>query len=509
MSLLSKIKPSLIFLIVIFSFALFNRFYNLGYSDYQGDEIKAFFNPKADGDFFKFLIDQRKGPNQFLVTGLIKGISNNYQNYFVTRLPFAVAGFLSVIVFYLITLKFFNKRTATWATIFFATNGILVAFSRIAQYQSFVILFGLLGILFYQKYNENKKNYFISFSLVSISISILFHYDGVFFGIPIFVWIIKDLFFNKTGDTKKYLVNLGIALLLFLALLASFYIPFILNLTDKTKEYWLGRISGDVSTKISSSYYLFSVYQPIYAARIYILLSVLGILMGLFNRFKKRTEKSEFLTLMIWILIPFAFMEGLVSIPGTHIYTYLIPVMILMGFGIDKLMEMTTKKYLIGIGDSLMLLLFLFLALQTNTIFVDHKGEYPWQEKKFLIFTLNKPTPIFHLSMFGFPYNREWQEISKILESDQTSYFSTNERVALTRFYLNNPKDNNKAKFFVYIENPQTFTNEITNPRTKSWASKNSPIKEFTTVSGNKVKIYQIDSPINQSGESTNDNSEN
>ena len=65
MSLLSKIKPSLIFLIVIFSFALFNRFYNLGYSDYQGDEIKAFFNPKADGDYFKFLIDQRKGPNQF------------------------------------------------------------------------------------------------------------------------------------------------------------------------------------------------------------------------------------------------------------------------------------------------------------------------------------------------------------------------------------------------------------------------------------------------------------
>ena len=62
--------------------------------------------------------------------------------------------------------------------------------------------------------------------------------------------------------------------------------------------------------------------------------------------------------------------------------------MILMGLGIDKIMEMTTKKYLIGIGDSFMLLLFLFLALQTNTIFVDHNGEYPWQEKKFLIFTL-------------------------------------------------------------------------------------------------------------------------
>jgi len=96
----------LIIILLLGGFAL--RFINLGYSDYQGDEIKAFFNPKEDGDYIQFLLDQRKGPNQFLVTGAIKGFTNNFENYFLTRLPFAMAGILSIYVFYLVVKRLFN-----------------------------------------------------------------------------------------------------------------------------------------------------------------------------------------------------------------------------------------------------------------------------------------------------------------------------------------------------------------------------------------------------------------
>ena len=95
--------------ILILTLGIILRLFNLGYSDYQGDEIKAFFNPAEDGDYIQFLLDQRKGPNQFIVTGLLKGVTNSFDDYFLTRLPFALAGILSIYIFYLIV-----KRSFGW-----------------------------------------------------------------------------------------------------------------------------------------------------------------------------------------------------------------------------------------------------------------------------------------------------------------------------------------------------------------------------------------------------------
>ena len=83
-------------------------------------------------------------------------------------------------------------------------------------------------------------------------------------------------------------------------------------------------------------------------------------------------------------------------------------------------------------------------------------------------------------------------EIIKDIEENKQDFFSTNERVSLTRYYVINQKDGDKARYFVFIENPQTFTNEITNSRTKNWAESNKPMKEIITQSGNKVLIYEI-----------------
>ena len=195
-------KIYLVIFLIILILGSWLRITNLGYSDYQGDEIKAFFNPKEDGDYIKFLLDQRKGPNQFIVTGFLKGLTNNFDNYFLTRLPFALAGILSILFFYLITKRVASEKAAIYSLIFFVTNGFLVAFSRIVQYQSFVILFGLLGIYFYQLFREKTKFRFVYLSLVSFAFSILFHYDGVFFGIPVFIYFIQD--FLKNSKEKNF-----------------------------------------------------------------------------------------------------------------------------------------------------------------------------------------------------------------------------------------------------------------------------------------------------------------
>ena len=105
---------------------------------------------------------------------------------------------------------------------------------------------------------------------------------------------------------------------------------------------------------------------------------------------------------------------------------------------------------------------------------------------------MTRPTPVFHLSMFGFPYNREWKQIAEFLNQNPNDYYSTNERVTVTRYLIKNPKDGNQARYFVFIENPQMFTNDISNSRARTFIANNKPIKEIKTQSGNKVLIYEI-----------------
>ena len=498
--------------IVLFVIAGVLRLYNLGYSDYQGDEIKALYNPKEDASV-RFFLEQRKGPMQFLVTASLKNLSNNYRNRWLVRLPFALAGLGSVIVFYYLSKSLFNEKIAFYSSIFFSTNGFLIAFSRIAQYQSLVIFFGLLAIYLTKKYADSLRLRYLIMASISLAVSILSHYDGVFF-IPIIFGIFYPLW---RTSIKPFVVSV----LLFLILTSVFYIPFVLNIAQSTTDYWAGRITGDVSGKISNSRYLFSVYQPIYVLHVYTILGLVGfgllffitlykIFPGLVSKVVKRAYKldsfnaihtkfkaSTILAVLVWFLIPFVLLEKVIYIPGTHIYTYLIPVFLMMGFAVFHA-DLISRKILKGFSTAFVIgiwLLFIFLSLQSYYVFVDHKYEYPWENKKFLIWTFPKPTPIFHLSMFGFPYYRHWDEIGDFIKTDgKASFYTTNERVSISRYHIDLGKDGDKAGYYVYIMNPQTFTNEITNKRIEAWIKDNSPILEYENQGRVVSQIYLVNS---------------
>ena len=115
--------------------AVILRLFNLGYSDYQGDEIKALYLPEDGQNFFSYLMDQRKGPVQFIVTYLLKFLNPDYTNQLVIRLPFALAGILSVFFLYKLVQIHFRKRAALISALLLGSNGFFVAFSRIVQYQ--------------------------------------------------------------------------------------------------------------------------------------------------------------------------------------------------------------------------------------------------------------------------------------------------------------------------------------------------------------------------------------
>jgi 4-amino-4-deoxy-L-arabinose transferase-like glycosyltransferase len=493
-----------ILLIILGFTTLWLRLVNLGYSDYQGDEIKALFLPEEGQSIYEFFLTQRKGPMQFVITFVLKLLDPTYSNRFFMRLPFAIAGVLAVYFFYKLIRSYFDKKIAFFSAFFLATNGFFVALSRIIQYQSFVILFMVLALyLFTLSFkNEKWKLKGIYLGFLAWALSILSHYDGVFiapFVLYTFYRWIKTYEIKSVGEFLKFFTGPA---LIFSALLLSFYIPFILELSKSTLSYWRGRIEG-TGGKISSSQYLFTVYQPTYVIHIYTALAGLGgirTLIKLFQNFKKRNFDRLFLyaALGVWTLFALGFMEFFVNIPGTHIYTYLISLFIFLGMGVKFILEMLNRflskiafsKFLFWLGT---FIVFSFIFAQSHQIFVEHGTEYPWKNEQFLFWTLPRPSPIYHLSIFGFPYYRHWDEIGDfVTSSENNGWYSTNERKSIARYHIPFDKDTEEAGHFIYIHNPQSFTNDIIYEKAQYWAENYPPVLSFFKNGDPSVKVYYM-----------------
>jgi hypothetical protein len=106
-----------------------------------------------------------------------------------------------------------------------------------------------------------------------------------------------------------------------------------------------------------------------------------------------------------WIVFGLAFMEVFTTFPGTHIWVYILPLCIFIGFIFSVIDEMLPKLLKV-LYYPLIFVLFMFLTAQSYAIFVDHESEYPWGKETFLYWKLNPPDTSYQLSLFGFPYRR-------------------------------------------------------------------------------------------------------
>jgi hypothetical protein len=263
------------------------------------------------------------------------------------------------------------------------------------------------------------------------------------------------------------------------------------------------------------------VYQPIYAVHIYKILFVLGtrfLILGLSSKYILKLKKlpgivkrffihstdhmkviqESHLTiyaLIGWFLVPFLFFEAYVHVPGTHIFCYLIPSFIFLAYGLVTLESLIFKIFeynlmrifnIAGIG-----ILSVFLFVQSYVIFVNSSAEYPWEQEKFLIWTFPQVNLLYHSSLFGFPYFRDWEGIRDFVAAfpEVTAYMS-NERQTISRYYIPLERDKNKAGFFVYVENPQSFENNIIYDKEAYWASHYEPVHTLTRNGNDLVRIY-------------------
>ncbi len=465
------------------------RLVNLGYSNYQGDEISALPASGLAEGLMSFLLGQRKGPVQFLTTLLVEQVNPGFRSEMLTRLPFALAGILAVYFFYKLVAFQFDKKIALYASLLLTTNGLIVGLTRIAQYQSLVMLFSVTALYAFslaQKVEAWRvKGIYIGMLLWAAGI--LSHYDGIFIA-PLAAIILWRWWMDDNGLARREKLKhaaaagLGVGLLMLL-----FYLPLFFSASEDTQAYWSYRLTAKESKSgISSSVVTFRLYNTLWVFAIYALLAQLALF-----------KLKDALPALVWFLFPWQVMELVIFDPGTHIYTYLMPGAILLAYGLLAVEEGLHRAAGARLGKALTAaglgLLFVFLASLSHFLFIDNTPEYPWQERRLLFWTVAKPETKGDLWVFGFSYNRRWDEIGEFVARGESAYYATNDKIEIADFYTGKSFDVDKAGYYIHVYHPQTFKDEIAKDKIRYWKSKYEPVKIFRDERGTVLaEIYEM-----------------
>jgi len=446
-------EKNFIFIAIFFLFfgIGFFRFYNLNYSDFQDSERTTRFILSEGETWQEFLLEQRKGPLQFITTIIPLLITNDPINEPALRLPFSIFNFLCFIILYLIIFKLTKSHLACFLSVgVLSINGFLVGFGRIAQYQSLNIFFSFLAILstLYLSRSTKKTILFSFLAGSSYGISFLAHWDAVYYS-PILLYF--GICFLKRNDLslKLKIANVFIVFLSFLLFFLPFIVPYIQKLQSPQNSNlaYLNTRMGFEGSEVSRHYEIFKLYNPFVTD--YFL--ALGFIIAMF--FFRKT-----FPFIIWAVISFLAIKFLMTTPKTHIYNYIIPLSLTATLGyfyIVKLLMSQSKKFyktfgFITLGS--VLFTFSLISYQSYMLFIDTNPEYPWNSKTYLWFKAPEVNSG-EVITFGFPYKRGFDEIKEIIPKD--CFYSSNESKSITQIYIKRKWGESKNCFYyIKVEKP-------------------------------------------------------
>jgi 4-amino-4-deoxy-L-arabinose transferase-like glycosyltransferase len=494
------IAVQFLFLVAV---SLVLRLAELGYSNFQGDELNAlcrYTDFKSLLQFLAYLLGQQKGPVQYVLTCAYGFFDPTFSSELAVRLPFAIANLAALGGFFLLGSRLFDIQTAIYASFLFAVNGIFIAFARIVQYQSFVILGGVAALLSLALALENERwrvaGLYLSFLLAAMAL--LAHFDAVFFLPPMAVLILHGWWNlrNQPGFARlRWHLIAAVAIFTFLILM--FYVPYSLHLGPYQTNHWENRFGGE-STNILQ---LFQFYNP--GPMLWIGLGL--VLVGL----TRVRNTMSWHVLLTWWLPPLIFMTLIFKDSRTHAYTYFLPMLIIAGIGIDALIRWLAR--LLGekfsqVAIATVLAVFLVLSYIGYEVFVDQYPEYPWYPKRVLGMQLEGGRLT---GTFGFPYLRNWREIGEWFEGlpqDEQPALVTNEKFQFVTFYLPSnvrnmykysdkkvPAEINAPNgiYMLIVQGPQSWMDQIWGLPLDAWHEKFVPLKDFTNAKGEVVaSIY-------------------
>jgi hypothetical protein len=422
--------PLFFLLIVASSF----RIPNLGYSEFQGDEGVIMLRAAVtiEGNDEQLFLHQ-KGPAEVLLPLASWRLSGTI-NEFWARLPFAWLSLLAVAAVAHLGARWFDLRGGLIAGMFLAVSGLHVAFARIVQNQSFVVLMGLSALSVLNDYRERGRTSDILLGAVFLALSVLGHYDAIL-SFPAAIVLALRLTPGRPWRFKAMIFNRAylLALLLGVVILALFYVPFAFHPNfAKTFRYLAeDRVQADPGLHLNFEK-LWGV-STVYNSTYYYVLLLLLVFASVF------VVKTYPLSLYAWLTfsVPFCFYFVIVSDPRTHAYTFYAGAALLAGATLSALWERVRRTRwrwgvaAVGAG------LYVLCAGYVWMVYVDHTPEYlrTFPEHKSPLYWTSYDQ-MFSQGLFGFPYRAGWHAIGGLIaQGEITGIYATNEEQEITDWY--------------------------------------------------------------------------
>ena len=393
-----------------------------------------------------------------------------------------------------------SRRAGWWAALIVALDGLLVAFGRIVQYQSLVIMFGVLGLLCALRYDEAEDRRYLWVSAFLLAMGLLAHSDGVFAVAPTGLIVIGGMWRRGARADKVARALLGPAGLA-AGILASFYVPYALHpQASGTASYWASRIGSPPYNHLGDHLTLLTAYNAVY----YVILIALGLsafaldelswvrrrrwllvlaggcllvspvllgrlwgfdldlsvvlftlLLGALLFLGRRSQCRA--AILLWFGLPFLLYTFLSLDPRSHIYTAVPGAALLVGIELDRLGAL--GKPWRGITSGLAIALLGLSAFYSWVAFVRPDPEYQrsYPEHRIGLFWTPFGEAFPRDAVFGFPHRSAWKAIGMMFATGQLEgSYASNEETHITQWYTRNePNCARLPHYYILADNVQ------------------------------------------------------
>jgi 4-amino-4-deoxy-L-arabinose transferase-like glycosyltransferase len=223
-------RSILLILLTILAVAAFTRLTRLGYAEFHEDALEnmRFIVRAYKGEAYAPFLDS-KGPIHWLLPAVLWYL-NGWLSEGIARTPFAITSLLLIPTVYALGRRMSEGRDAIGllAAGFVAVNGFFVAYARHVENQSLIVFWGALAMWFAYRYYKEGLHHFLLYAALALATGLITHPDVLLY-LPVFAYVIwVKLRRSQTAWRRQWPWLIG-ASLLFVALVALFYVPYLLN----------------------------------------------------------------------------------------------------------------------------------------------------------------------------------------------------------------------------------------------------------------------------------------
>lgn len=482
------------------------RFSNLGYAEFQGDEARlALRAAEVIQGYEGALFVHKKGPVEILLPTVVYVLTGQLTET-TARLPFALANFTAILAMFILGRRLFGEVAGWVAALVIALDGYLIAFGRVVQYQSIVLLMTVLLVLLLYRLSRQPEalTRYLSLAALCFATGLLAHYEVLLAGLPalFLLWQIG----RRHGWWPLVRAAL-VPALISAVVLASFYLPFALypEFTD-TSAYLVGYRLG--LGGIYNNLVTFFQRTTLYSSTYYLVLLLLGTVVALLRLYWRTLPplgrwlatllvigglgltfvRADWLTVagqdytglfflacmgsawlfttevterLVWFWFGVAMVTALffTAIPNTHVYSFFIPWALLTGLVCEQAWQGMRRRVALPVARAVALLgaaaLITLFSVYEYWLFVYHDVEVlrTWPTHRLPGYWTSYDEPV-EVAIFGFPLNNGWKAVAGLYADGVLSGpYATNARSEVaewyTRGYGNCPRD--EPNYFILV----------------------------------------------------------